>query len=124
MKRIILVLLLILSASGLFAEAKYKKEIYRNLSYDKELFLFEIYDDNDEIIYYEIKTNQGYSNSTTCFVRSYDKKALTKLLNNLRLCNDKDFKKYLQNNKDVTFLWDNYDIVANSIKEYFCYSLE
>ena len=128
MKRFILVLLLVLSAYGLFAENISKKEIYRNIDYDKELFMYEIYNENNEIIYYEVKTIQNYSNSTIIYIRSLDKKLLTKFLNNLRQCNNKDFKTYINNYLEratnLIFLWDDCEIVGDNIEEYYCYKLE
>ena len=128
MKRFIVLICLLFACNLLFAEEIYKNEIYRNISYDKELFMYEISNKENKIIYYEVKTIQSYYNRTIFYIRSYDKKLLTKFLNNLRQCDSKDFKKYIndyiKNNDNLTFLWDDCKIDNNYIDEYFCYKLE
>jgi malate/lactate dehydrogenase len=112
----------------LVAENLYKKEIYKSLDYSNDLYMYEIYNENDEVVYYEIKTTQEYLNQTIFYIRSYDKKLLTKFLNELRKCEKRDFKKYItdyaKNNDNLVFLWDDYKIDDKNINEYFCYELE
>ena len=128
MKKLFLIFLLTFVSFGLFAETLYQNEIYRDISYDKELFMYEISNSDKEILYYEVKTVQNYYNQTIFYIRSVDKKLLTKFLNDLRRCNNRDFKiyinNYLQNNKNLTFLWDDCKIEGKYINEYFCYKLE
>lgn len=130
MKKKFLFLLLLFVVSGLFAEEPklYRNEIYRNIEYPKELFLYEVMDENNKIYYYEIKTSQNYYDEIIIYIRSYDKKLLTKFLNDLRQCEDKDFKKYItryaENHDNLTFLWEDYKVDNNEIDEYLCYKLE
>ena len=127
MKRFIILICLLFACHLLFAETLHRKEIYRNIDYSKELYMYEIYNESEELVYYEVKTSQNYSNRTIFYIRSYDKKILTKFLNDLRRCPDKDFKKYInayaKNNDDLVFLWDDYKIENKDIDEYFCYKL-
>lgn len=128
MKKSIILICLLFACHLLVAENLYKKEIYKSLDYSNDLYMYEIYNENDEVVYYEIKTTQEYLNQTIFYIRSYDKKLLTKFLNELRKCEKRDFKKYItdyaKNNDNLVFLWDDYKIDDKNINEYFCYELE
>ena len=129
MKKSIILTCLLLACNLLFAKATSKKEIFRKLNNSYELFLYEIYDEKEELIYYEIKASQGILNESISYVRCYDKKTIIKFLSQLSKCPDYDYKKYIsnyaENNDNLTFLWDDYEIKFNSnFIETFCYKLE
>lgn len=127
MKKLFIVLSLVFAVSGLFAENK-RNELYRNIDLYNELYLDEVCDENNEVIYYEIMTRQGTSSRITYLIRSYNKTASLRFLSQLKECKEKDFKKYILNyadkNSNLTFLWDDYEIEGKRIHEYYCYKLE
>ena len=128
MKKNVIFLLFVLVASGLFAEKLHRNEIYRNIDLSRELYFYEVFNENNELMFYELETVQDFSNSSTFYIRSLDKKTLLKFLNDLKRCSDRDYKKYIteyeKNNNNLSFLWDDYKIIGNSINEYFCYELK
>ena len=127
MKKLFIVLLLTVVSFNLFAENK-RNELYRNIDLFNELYLDEVCGVNNEVLYYEIMTKQGSSSRITFLIRSFDKTASLRFLNQLKQCKDKDFKKYIldyvDKNNNISFLWDDYEIDGKRIHEYYCYKLE
>jgi hypothetical protein len=126
MKRFILVLVLVLSASGLFATEYKKTYEKKNVYKDLFLYMFEMYEDN-ELLGYRIDTKQrpNYYKYIECTVVSGDKKEIMKLLSGLIDCDNNDYYKYISNYPGLTFLSDDYTSDGlDKITERYCYKIE
>ena len=130
MKKIIsLIVFLFVLTSLSFAYSN--KEIYRKInSYDfRYLYLYESYE-NDEIIFYELKTQETKKGVRTEYrIRSYDveklKKFVVYLQKNYDECTYSEaITKYSMINEDLIYLWDNVNLNTNLVTEEYCYQLK
>ena len=126
MKRFLIVLIVLLSASGLFAEeyktTYEKKNVYKNIY----IYMYEIYEDN-ELVMYRIDTEQrpNYYKYIDCTVICKNKKEIMKLLSGLIDCKDNDYYKYISTYPDIIFINDDYNTDGlDTITERYCYKIE
>ena len=126
MKKLFIALVVLLSASGLFAteyKTTYeKKNVYKNIY----IYMYEIYE-GDSLVMYRIDTEQrpNYHKYIDCTLIGENKKDMMRLLSGLIDCYENDYFKYISNYPEIVFISDDFENDGlGKITERYCYQIK